>query len=147
MEVQKPTGPYADPPPPYSHSPEEYTGGYQPKSSTVVIGPSSTRQVTVINMVQWGPYPMQMTCPYCAARIVTETVVSPGFLTWILSGTLVLLGCWLGCCLIPCCIPECQDVEHHCPNCKIYLGSYHLNTHNCGKKDERLFMMKQYWTT
>ncbi|XP_022237820.1 lipopolysaccharide-induced tumor necrosis factor-alpha factor homolog isoform X2 [Limulus polyphemus] len=104
------------------------TAGYPPKSSTVVVGaphagPGLT-SVTVVNMAQWGPYPMQMTCPHCAAQVMTETTASPGLLTWILSGSLIFLGCWLGCCLIPCCIPECQDIEHRCPNCKHHLGSY-----------------------
>ncbi|XP_076311952.1 lipopolysaccharide-induced tumor necrosis factor-alpha factor homolog isoform X2 [Tachypleus tridentatus] len=95
MELHKPTGSYADPPPPYSPSPGEYTGGKQSKSSPMIIGPLSTRQVTVINIAQWDPYPMQMTCPYCSAQIMTQTVVSSGLSTWILSSTLILLGLFL----------------------------------------------------
>ncbi|XP_076304282.1 lipopolysaccharide-induced tumor necrosis factor-alpha factor homolog isoform X2 [Tachypleus tridentatus] len=109
-------------------APHAGQAGYPPKSSTVVVGAPHAGQgmtsVTVVNMAQWGPYPMQITCPHCSAQVMTETNASPGLLTWILSGALVFLGCWLGCCLIPCCIPECQDVEHRCPNCKHHLGSY-----------------------
>ncbi|XP_076362208.1 LITAF domain-containing protein-like isoform X4 [Tachypleus tridentatus] len=137
MDPQKPPGPYSEPPPPYTSAPPPssynpppgaYAGGYPPKSSTVVVGAPHTgpglTSVTVVNVSQWGPYPMQMTCPRCAAQVMTETTASPGLLTWILSGSLIFLGCWFGCCLIPCCIPECQDIEHRCPNCKHHLGSY-----------------------
>ncbi|KAI2808813.1 hypothetical protein BLOT_006761 [Blomia tropicalis] len=79
---------------------------------------------TVIVRQGFGPYPMQVTCSNCNASVMTETSASPGLLTWLLSGTLLLVGCWLGCCLIPCCIPECQDIEHRCPNCKIQIGTY-----------------------
>ncbi|XP_076304285.1 cell death-inducing p53-target protein 1-like isoform X4 [Tachypleus tridentatus] len=145
----EPPPPYSSAPPPSSYNPPPgaYVGGYPPKSSTVVVGAPHAGQagyppksstvvvgaphagqgmtsVTVVNMAQWGPYPMQITCPHCSAQVMTETNASPGLLTWILSGALVFLGCWLGCCLIPCCIPECQDVEHRCPNCKHHLGSY-----------------------
>ena len=55
---------------------------------------------------------------------MTHTVPVTGLLTWLLSCTMLMLGCWLGCCLIPCCVRECQDIEHKCPNCKAHLGLY-----------------------
>ncbi|XP_055939760.1 lipopolysaccharide-induced tumor necrosis factor-alpha factor homolog isoform X1 [Argiope bruennichi] len=114
--------PYMNAPPP------QHYAGYQ-APPTVVIGAPTTAGgpptvVTVVKVGQWGPYPMQVGCPQCGARIMTETTASPGLLTWLLSGALVFVGCWLGCCLIPCCIPECQDIEHRCPNCKAHLGTF-----------------------
>lgn len=48
--------------------------------------------VTVIKMGQWGPFPMQVACPQCNAHVMTETSLSPGLLTWLLSGALVFVG-------------------------------------------------------
>ncbi|GIX80805.1 LITAF domain-containing protein [Caerostris extrusa] len=121
--------PYApvDPPPAYTTGPYMAEGYQAPP--TVVLGAPTTAGgpptvVTVVKVGQWGPYPMQVACPQCSARVMTETSASPGLLTWLLSGALVFVGCWLGCCLIPCCIPECQDIEHRCPNCKAHLGTF-----------------------
>nr|XP_015926001.1 LITAF domain-containing protein isoform X2 [Parasteatoda tepidariorum] len=118
-----------DPPPAYTQAP--YPGGDDEKGYQAPIlgqpgaapgGPPHV--VTVMKIGQWGPFPMQIVCPQCQARVMTETTASPGLLTWLLSGALVFVGCWLGCCLIPCCIPECQDIEHNCPNCKAHLGTF-----------------------
>jgi len=119
--------PYAEPPPPYSAS--GAPDGHQPPPGFVPPpGAGYTTQpvatAVIVNVQGFGPYPMQTTCPSCGAHVMTETLASPGLLTWLLSGTLVLIGCWLGCCLIPCCIPECQDIEHRCPNCKTHVGTY-----------------------
>ncbi|XP_035217745.1 cell death-inducing p53-target protein 1-like isoform X1 [Stegodyphus dumicola] len=103
-------------------------GGYQAPPTVILGAPSAAGSpptvVTVVNVGQWGPFPMQVVCSHCSARVMTETSLSPGLLTWLLSGALVFVGCWLGCCLIPCCIPECQDIEHRCPNCKTHLGTF-----------------------
>lgn len=125
-QVPPPYGPH-DPPPAYTMGPYAPPGeGYQqvpPVMGAPAPGVPPT-VVTVVKVGQWGPYPVQVVCPQCSARIMTETTASPGLLTWLLSGALVFVGCWLGCCLIPCCIPECQDIEHRCPNCKVHLGTY-----------------------
>lgn len=47
---------------------------------------------TVIVRQGFGPYPMQVTCSNCNASVMTETSASPGLLTWLLSGTLLLVG-------------------------------------------------------
>jgi len=126
-----------EPPPAYTmpggqyppgYPPMQPGGGYQVPPQVVIGAPTSSggppTVVTVVKMGQWGPYPVQIVCSQCSARVMTETNMSPGLLTWLLSGALVFVGCWLGCCLIPCCIPECQDIEHRCPNCKTHLGTY-----------------------
>ncbi|KAI1307645.1 Lipopolysaccharide-induced tumor necrosis factor-alpha factor -like protein [Halotydeus destructor] len=146
MEPHKPM-PYNEPPPPYpgqaSAAPmgpgfypdlnqgqaPQYGGQAPPFSTNVpqlmICPPGPVQGTTVIVTRQgFGPYPSQTTCPNCSQNVMTSTMSSPGLLTWILSGTLLLIGCWAGCCLIPCCVPECQDVEHRCPNCKTHLGTY-----------------------
>ncbi|CAH0546768.1 unnamed protein product [Brassicogethes aeneus] len=32
--------------------------------------------------------------------------------------------CPFGCCLIPCFMEKCRNVDHICPNCRSYLGTY-----------------------
>lgn len=138
---------YADPPPSYQASVHGFqptpgyppTGAQQPPPAGFVPSappcagaapyatwlPQGTAVPTVVvNVAEWGPYPVQLTCPHCRAHVLTATSTRPGLLTWLLSGACVLFGCWLGCCLIPCCIPECQDVDHYCPSCKRHLCTY-----------------------
>ncbi|KAH9390557.1 hypothetical protein TYRP_010653 [Tyrophagus putrescentiae] len=116
-----------EPPPPYTAQPgvhpappPGFVAAYPPQGYPTPAPVTAT----VIVRQGFGPYPMQVTCSNCNAAVMTETSASPGLLTWLLSGTLLLVGCWLGCCLIPCCIPECQDIDHRCPNCKIHIGTY-----------------------
>ncbi|XP_028978402.2 lipopolysaccharide-induced tumor necrosis factor-alpha factor homolog isoform X2 [Esox lucius] len=60
--------------------------------------------------------PGRMRCPYCQTDIVTETTYVYGTLTWTIIITLGVCMIWPFC-LIPFCCKECEDVEHHCPNC------------------------------
>ncbi|XP_015782500.1 lipopolysaccharide-induced tumor necrosis factor-alpha factor homolog [Tetranychus urticae] len=140
---------YEEPPPPYSAA--TAPGSSQPQSTpwsgsqgkAPPAFPGGPIPVNVIPPTNFGaepvptvvynittfdlsssPYPQHTICTNCRANVVTETLPAPGLLTWILSGSILLIGCWAGCCLIPCCIPECQDVEHRCPNCKTKLGLY-----------------------
>lgn len=95
-----------------------YYASWLPQGTAV---PAAT--AVVVNVSEWGPYPVQVTCPNCGSQVLTATSTRPGLLTWLLSGACFLFGCW-PCCLIPCCIPECQDVEHHCPSCKNHLCTF-----------------------
>ncbi|XP_049268994.1 cell death-inducing p53-target protein 1 [Rhipicephalus sanguineus] len=113
-----PPGFAASAPPPGGAPP----GGPAPYAAWLPQG--TAVPTVVVNVAEWGPYPVQLTCPNCGAQVLTATSTRPGLLTWLLSGACVLFGCWLGCCLIPCCIPECQDVDHHCPSCKRHLCTY-----------------------
>ena len=114
---------------------QQYLPGYggPPPSSVVLVSssqhqfvPPTTATTTIIHVTNasFGPDPIRVTCGNCSQVVVTNTGSSPGLLTWILSGSLLALGCWLGCCLIPCCIRECQDVDHFCPNCQKLLGTF-----------------------
>jgi len=70
----------------------------------------------------WGEVPQRHTCQFCNNNVVTEVVYESGGMTWLLSGGLCLLGCWLGCCLIPFGIDGCKDVVHICPHCHNTVG-------------------------
>ncbi|XP_070388311.1 uncharacterized protein [Dermacentor albipictus] len=85
---------------------------------------SSIGQCVITLYTQWGPLPVPVLCPYCKRQIVTKTVYSSGFLTWMLCGALATLGCFLGCCLMPFCIRGCKDISHVCPECSRVLGTF-----------------------
>ncbi|XP_075140923.1 lipopolysaccharide-induced tumor necrosis factor-alpha factor homolog [Leptodactylus fuscus] len=68
--------------------------------------------------------PASCTCPVCRQQIVSRIEYKNGLLVWALFGTLLFLGCWLGCCLIPFCMDSCKDVDHYCPSCNHHLSKY-----------------------
>ncbi|XP_069761936.1 lipopolysaccharide-induced tumor necrosis factor-alpha factor homolog [Narcine bancroftii] len=72
----------------------------------------------------FGAQPVQTTCPSCRQVVITRIRYAPGLLTWISCGGLFFVGCVLGCCLIPFCVDSLQDVDHNCPNCGVFLGSF-----------------------
>lgn len=103
--------------------PQPPTEGYQmpvPPSQSTVGQPATV----YIGMPVFGSRPCNMTCPNCHQTVVTVTSSRSGLLTYLVCGGLLVIGCWAGCCLIPFCCPECQDIDHHCPNCKALLGTY-----------------------
>uniref|UniRef100_A0A914XD50 LITAF domain-containing protein n=1 Tax=Plectus sambesii TaxID=2011161 RepID=A0A914XD50_9BILA len=107
------------PPPGYVHT------AHVPVNAGMAPPMVGTTTTTVyVGAPAYGPYPNNTMCPKCHAQIVTQTQVRAGLLAWLICGGLVLIGCWLGCCLIPFCVDECQDIDHTCPNCKQFLGSY-----------------------
>ncbi|XP_077512302.1 lipopolysaccharide-induced tumor necrosis factor-alpha factor homolog [Amblyomma americanum] len=87
---------------------------------------SQPGQCVITVYSQWGPLPVPVICPYCRQQIVTKIVHRPGFLTWMLCGSLAALGCILGCCLVPFCINSCQDIVHVCPHCSRTLGNFRM---------------------
>ncbi|XP_061827759.1 LITAF domain-containing protein-like isoform X1 [Nerophis lumbriciformis] len=85
-------------------------------------GPTSTvTQVVVMPSLQDSPGRAQ--CPHCRQIVVTQTEHKAGLMTWAICGGLTLFGCFL-CCCIPFCVDSCQDVEHHCPNCRKTVHVY-----------------------
>lgn len=76
----------------------------------------------------FGPYPVEMDCPYCHNHIVSHTMKVPGVLPWIIMAICFVLGFfllipWCLCCL-PFCIDSCLDVLHTCPSCKRLVGRF-----------------------
>lgn len=120
------------PPPSYSLPGQEPSAPSQIQSTNYgsppppgIRDPASTHQTIIMTVspLQFGPYPVRVTCPNCNAYVMTETETTPGLLTYILSGALCLLACYI-CCLIPCCVRECKDIEHRCPNCRHEIGYF-----------------------
>ncbi|KAJ7365037.1 hypothetical protein OS493_007678 [Desmophyllum pertusum] len=113
---------YGPPPQGYGPPPQGYAPppqGQQTSTTTTII---QQPQTVVVGSGLYGEAPVSMVCPYCTATIVTSVVYTPGTLTWLACGGLILVGCWVGCCLIPFCIDGMQDAVHSCPNCRRQLG-------------------------
>ncbi|XP_044160461.1 lipopolysaccharide-induced tumor necrosis factor-alpha factor homolog [Bufo gargarizans] len=92
-------------------------GGLQP---TVVMAPVTT----VVMATSFADTPASCTCPVCRENILTRIQHTNGLLVWVIFGTMILVGCWLGCCLIPFCMDSCKDVDHYCPKCNHHLSKY-----------------------
>ncbi|XP_036408019.1 lipopolysaccharide-induced tumor necrosis factor-alpha factor homolog [Megalops cyprinoides] len=67
--------------------------------------------------------PSQTLCPHCQQLVLSQTRDITGLLSWIICGSLAVVGCW-PCCFIPLCTHCSMDVEHHCPNCKALIYVY-----------------------
>ncbi|CAH8637609.1 unnamed protein product [Schistosoma mattheei] len=63
-------------------------------------------------------------CPSCGKDISTQLEYHNGLLTYAACIGIFLLGGACGCCLIPFCVKACKDVDHKCPSCHRYIGSY-----------------------
>lgn len=112
------------PPPAAPPSYSEAVGGVPPSSPFVQSSQPVPGPTIVTTVVPVGPGTTHMICPCCHAEIDTATKTEPGLIAYFSGVVIFLLGGWLGCCLIPCCIPECMDVQHTCPHCGTYLGTY-----------------------
>jgi len=123
-------GPYSAPSGPYSAPSGQYYPPPQgPPPTTAYYPPSSGTTTTTTVIVAgpgfgFGPHPVNTQCPNCHAQILTETRAQSGTLTWLICLCCVFFGFIFGCCLIPFCVDDLQDVEHRCPQCKQFLGSY-----------------------
>lgn len=70
-----------------------------------------------------GPRPMRITCPNCHQNILTATETDCLCAAHFCCLALFLVGLGLCSCL-PYCMDSCKSVSHHCPNCKVDLGTY-----------------------
>ncbi|KAH8868460.1 Lipopolysaccharide-induced tumor necrosis factor-alpha factor [Schistosoma japonicum] len=68
--------------------------------------------------------PANFRCLSCGKNISTQLEYHNGLLTYASCVGIFLLGGACGCCLIPFCVKACKDVDHKCPNCQRYVGSY-----------------------
>lgn len=48
--------------------------------------------VQYVNAPNFGPHPVNMTCPHCQSQIRTSTDSEPGPMAWILAGILCVVG-------------------------------------------------------
>ncbi|XP_025153117.1 lipopolysaccharide-induced tumor necrosis factor-alpha factor homolog [Harpegnathos saltator] len=102
------------PPPSYAQA-----QGFNLETSTrdpfVTLSPSARRS--------WPRVPTTAICPRCAALIITVVIVRRSTYTHLTALMLFLFGCW-PCCMIPYCIESCNNMDHYCPACHAYLGTY-----------------------
>ncbi|XP_043970333.1 lipopolysaccharide-induced tumor necrosis factor-alpha factor homolog isoform X2 [Gambusia affinis] len=82
----------------------------------------TAQPVNPVVVVQARPTeaPGSMLCPHCRTTVVSTIEYKLGMLTWIIVGSLFIIGCW-PCCLIPFCVSGCKDVQHSCPQCNNVL--------------------------
>ncbi|XP_026671802.1 lipopolysaccharide-induced tumor necrosis factor-alpha factor homolog [Ceratina calcarata] len=71
----------------------------------------------------WSPRPTTAICPRCTAIIITTVQVRRSLITHAAVVVLFLCGCW-PCCMIPYCMNSCKIIDHYCPVCRAYLGTY-----------------------
>uniref|UniRef100_A0A914V6Q3 LITAF domain-containing protein n=1 Tax=Plectus sambesii TaxID=2011161 RepID=A0A914V6Q3_9BILA len=101
---------------------------YPPAPTSFAPMVTTTTTNVIISRPTFGPFPVEMDCPYCQAHVVTSTQHIPGALPWIIFAICFVLGFfllipWCLCC-IPFCVDSCLDVQHDCPSCKRTLGRY-----------------------
>nr|XP_032817429.1 lipopolysaccharide-induced tumor necrosis factor-alpha factor homolog isoform X1 [Petromyzon marinus] len=68
--------------------------------------------------------PAQVRCPKCQFFGWTTTHNTNGGFSWLLATLFCLFGFYFCCCLIPLLFPTFKDTQHHCSNCKAYIGTY-----------------------
>ncbi|XP_005188399.1 lipopolysaccharide-induced tumor necrosis factor-alpha factor homolog [Musca domestica] len=67
-----------------------------------------------------GPKPVIMTCPQCRCRNKTRTKRRATLKTHLAC---ILLTC-CGCCCIPYCLDSCTNLDHFCPTCDAFVGTF-----------------------
>ncbi|GMT36312.1 hypothetical protein PFISCL1PPCAC_27609, partial [Pristionchus fissidentatus] len=133
------TAPPLEPPPAYAEFPSNpkivSPGGVYPElphMPNAVPPPiqqqphpqSAPRPTTVyVGVMSFSSHPQAIHCAHCAQEIVTRVTPKPGLLTYLLCGGLAFFGCWI-CCCIPFCVEGAQDIEHFCPKCNRFMGTY-----------------------
>ncbi|XP_013161572.1 PREDICTED: lipopolysaccharide-induced tumor necrosis factor-alpha factor homolog [Papilio xuthus] len=70
-----------------------------------------------------GPVPVQKMCPSCGNSIVSRIEHKSSAKTHLIAVILFVSVC-LPCAFVPYCMDSCKNVDHYCPNCNAYLGTY-----------------------
>ncbi|XP_022829442.1 lipopolysaccharide-induced tumor necrosis factor-alpha factor homolog [Spodoptera litura] len=70
-----------------------------------------------------GPEAVSMICKSCNKQIYTRVEYKPTTNTYLIAGLCCLLLCWpCACCVY--CSASCRNIDHYCPNCDTYIGTY-----------------------
>ncbi|KAI5641925.1 LITAF-like zinc ribbon domain-containing protein [Phthorimaea operculella] len=118
-------------PPPYEENPSRPQNQPYPhpqnaqvhgQTQPILVQPQPGQSVIVVNPV--GSMPSNTTCRSCNMQITTSVVFRPSARTHLAALLLCLVGCWPFAC-VPYCIESCNSVDHYCPNCRSYIGTYH----------------------
>ncbi|XP_039483561.1 lipopolysaccharide-induced tumor necrosis factor-alpha factor homolog [Drosophila santomea] len=72
-----------------------------------------------------GTKPVRVRCPSCKGEVTTSLVTAPTYKTHLCGLSLYICCCWPFICL-PYFINYCKSVQHYCPNCGCYIGSYSI---------------------
>ncbi|KAK5642938.1 hypothetical protein RI129_009105 [Pyrocoelia pectoralis] len=125
-----------DAPPPYSETAPPNIGFNVPSINATsapvhtivqapgqpIFAPPVVANVPVVSPA-FGPHPQPVNCPYCHQQTTSRTLNEPSTRTHLMAVLLCLIGC-IPCCLIPYCMGTCQNKNHYCANCSVYLGTY-----------------------
>ncbi|KAL0839406.1 hypothetical protein ABMA28_016131 [Loxostege sticticalis] len=117
-------------PPPYSSSeqpPGPPPGFYPPPPGPVPVQTTTVYPATVAvvttNVAAMGAQPSHTFCKSCHQDITTVIRHKATTKTHLFALLLCIIGCW-PCAWIPYCVDSCHNVDHYCPHCNAYLGSY-----------------------
>lgn len=106
----------------YAYNPDEpVIIAKEPMPQTYSPQPPAPQNLRNLPPVQFGDYPVQVTCPNCSNNISTVIHSHPGALVWILAIILCLI--FIPCSCIPFLIPSLYNKNHVCPRCNYTLGS------------------------
>ncbi|XP_037811524.1 lipopolysaccharide-induced tumor necrosis factor-alpha factor homolog [Lucilia sericata] len=99
-----------------------YNGHSQSMASAPSAPPAQIvpKEQTIISYQPVGPLSTNMICPSCRSNIKTLVEHRPSTATHILG----LLLCSICCCCLPYFIDFCRNVNHTCPNCHAFVGTY-----------------------
>ncbi|KAJ8724900.1 hypothetical protein PYW07_015858 [Mythimna separata] len=127
------------PPPPYTASnphqavqnvdlqgpilvPVAQPGTGVPQTGAYIVQPTPYALAMVIGN-QMGPEPMSITCPSCKEVIVTRIEARANTKTHTCAFVLCFMCCW-PCVILPYFVNKCRNLDHYCPHCSSYIGSY-----------------------
>ncbi|GLV45880.1 uncharacterized protein CBL_11677 [Carabus blaptoides fortunei] len=89
--------------------------------------PPMTHQTTMVVVGSTGPpvgpNSQVMQCPSCHSQISTRVDTEAVTKTHLMALLLCVFGCW-PCVCIPYCMDSCKNINHYCPKCNAFLGSY-----------------------
>ncbi|GJQ79513.1 hypothetical protein Trydic_g16363 [Trypoxylus dichotomus] len=117
-----PTAPGQMPQPGFKSSPYEAGSGAAP-SGYIPPHSQTVTQVVIQTPVNFGHKSQPVTCPHCRHDVLTRVEAEPSTQTHLCALLMCAFGFW-PCCCIPYCVDSCQKINHYCPNCGVYLGSF-----------------------
>ncbi|XP_060834743.1 lipopolysaccharide-induced tumor necrosis factor-alpha factor homolog [Rhopalosiphum padi] len=109
------------PPPPYDEGPGIYPASCVYSNEYITQHQSFTPECIIESTL--GPMPVHMFCPTCHNYIITETNELPSNEAYLCCMLIFVVGCTLCSCL-PFFMKSFQKVDHKCPQCTSYIGTY-----------------------
>ncbi|KAL4090851.1 hypothetical protein QTP88_025617 [Uroleucon formosanum] len=110
------------PPPPYAESSGIFPASLLYSNDHTTQQQYFTPECIIIEPTL-GTKPVHMFCPTCHNYIITETDKSPSNEAYLCCMLIFIVGCTICSCL-PFFMKSFQKVDHRCPQCASYLGTY-----------------------